>query len=508
MDRLGELFSGSVAANASRTALIDRGEGSLTYAELSDQVHCLVDRLREVAVAASDRVGVCLHKRSAGVAGILATLELRAAYVPVDVHGTVERIAYILTDSRARALFVENDLAKALAEQLSCPCEAHALDEFDMTLLVCDWSAAPATEFSEDLAIILYTSGSTGVPKGVQITHENALTFIRWCTGEFDVRPDDVCASIAPFHFDLSLFDLFVSLRQGAAVLLLDHKLVQNTLYLSSFLAEHKVTICYTTPTVLKMLLNFGRLDRYDHSSIRMVLFAGEVFPVKPLKQLREKWGQADFYNLYGPTESNVITFHPIPREESAPRERPYPIGLPCAHATCRLLLDDGEIAGLNAGLQGELIVVGGSVTPGYVGDEEKNRRAFIQGREGERFYRTGDMVSVSDAGELEFLMRKDRMVKRRGYRIELDEIEHVLNGCQGVSELAVTALRKDDETVIVACFCAEDTPSQDVSGELKRLCLDRLPAYFLPDRFIDLETLPKTSSGKIDYRGLQGLAG
>ncbi len=136
-------------------------------------------------------------------------------------------------------------------------------------------------------------------------------------------------ASIAPFHFDLSLFDIFASLRAGAAILLLDHKLVQNTRFLASYLAEHRVTICYTTPTVLKMLLHFGRLDRYDHSSIRLVLFAGEVFPVKPLNLLRDKaWSQADFYNLYGPTESNVITFYPVPGMDAPSRDRPYPIGL------------------------------------------------------------------------------------------------------------------------------------------------------------------------------------
>jgi len=203
-----------------------------------------------------------------------------------------------------------------------------------------------------------------------------------------------------------------------------------------------------------------------------------------------------------------VVTYYPLPPAETPPRLRPYPIGKPCPYADCRILLDTGEAVEADSGVQGELIVAGDSVTPGYVGDEQRNRAAFIMDSAGSRFYRTGDYVLVNEAGELEFLMRRDRMVKRRGYRIELDEIECVLNACQGVSDIAVTALSEEDETLIVACFCPGSAPAGELRAELKRLCQERLPAYFLPDRFVDMAALPKTSSGKIDYRGLQGLVG
>lgn len=507
MSRLSQVFPQSLATNASRTALIDQGESSLSFAELAQLVDVFTATLKGLSVGAGDRVGICLHKRAASVASVLAIIGEEAAYVPLDVLGSVERMGYMLADCGASVVIVENELARPLVDQLACTCDIHTLDTFEVSLLVCDWGVLPESTFSSDLAMILYTSGSTGVPKGVQITNQNAMTFVQWSVETFSVSSQDVCASIAPFHFDLSVFDLFVSLQCGAAILLLNQKQVQNTLYLSSFLSDFRVTICYTTPTVLKMLLNFGRLDRYDHGSIRLVLFAGEVFPVAALNQLRGKWSQAAFYNLYGPTETNVITYHPVPLQDEEPRERPYPIGLPCPYAACRILLDSGEMVETRPGVQGELIVAGSSVTPGYVGHEAKNRQAFLQDHDGSSYYKTGDFVRVNDAGELEFLMRRDRMVKRRGYRIELDEIECVLNNFGGVSELAVTVVSKEGEAVIIACFCPGELAPGEVQEALKRHCLDKLPAYFLPDHFIALEVLPKTSSGKIDYRGLQELA-
>ncbi len=188
----------------------------------------LAAKLKALGAGAGDRVGICLHKRAVGVACVLAILDADAAYVPMDVLGTVERMGYILADCAASVVVVENDLAQSLADQLGCACETHVLEECGISLLRCDWGHSPRSAFSGDLAMILYTSGSTGVPKGVQITHLNAMTFIRWGAETFSVSPEDVCASIAPFHFDLSVFDLFVSIRCGAAILLLNQKQVQN----------------------------------------------------------------------------------------------------------------------------------------------------------------------------------------------------------------------------------------------------------------------------------------
>ncbi len=188
MNRLSDLFSGSLSVNGARTALIEPGEGSLSYTGLSGRVSDLSACLRRAAVGAGDRVGICLSKRASSVASILAVLELQAAYVPVDVNGSsIERMCYILADCRARAVIVESDMAAQLAEQLPCPCETRELEGFDVALLVCDWSAADAVEFSDELAIILYTSGSTGTPKGVQLTHGNALTFVQWGADTFSV---------------------------------------------------------------------------------------------------------------------------------------------------------------------------------------------------------------------------------------------------------------------------------------------------------------------------------
>jgi len=197
-----------------------------------------------------------------------------------------------------------------------------------------------------------------------------------------------------------------------------------------------------------------------------------------------------------------VITWHPVPASVPEEREDPYPIGRPCAHADCRLWVD-GALHLPAPGLQGELLVAGPTVTPGYYNDAERNAIAFVPGEGGARFYRTGDLVRVDGAGDLVFIGRVDRTVKRRGYRIALEELEHALRRHPAAREVAVTQTGSGGDLQLTAYFVpAADAPAPG-RRDLRQHCLDNLPAYFLPDRFVIAEELPKTVTGKVDYQRL-----
>jgi len=353
---------------------------------------------------------------------------------------------------------------------------------------------------SHDLAYILYTSGSTGMPKGVMLTHENAVSFVEWCSSVFGPTHEDRFSSHAPFHFDLSVFDIYVAIKHGAALYLIGEELGKNPRDLARFIATHRLTIWYSTPSILTMLVQFGNLAAHDTSSLRIVLFAGEVFPVKHLRGLKQLWPGPTYYNLYGPTETNVCTFARIPEVIPGDRETPYPIGVPCAH--CDALVLDDQLRDMPAGEEGLLFISGPSLFRGYWNRPVENDAAFFE-RDGRRWYNTGDVVRWVEGEGFLYVGRKDRMVKRRGYRIELGEIERALYTHPMIREAAVVSVPDADAGTRIVAFlsCRGAAPS---IVELKTFCAKALPSYMSPDRFIVQETLPKTSTDKVDYQTLR----
>jgi amino acid adenylation domain-containing protein len=356
---------------------------------------------------------------------------------------------------------------------------------------------------SSDIAYILYTSGSTGVPKGVVLTHENAVSFVDWCSSVFEPTEHDRFSSHAPFHFDLSVLDLYVSLKHGAALFLVGEELGKSPRDLAQFISTHRLTVWYSTPSILALLAQFGSLHSLDCSSLRLVLFAGEVFPIKHLRAIKKVWADPLYYNLYGPTETNVCTFAKIPAVVPEDREQPYPIGHACSHCQALLLDEEREVA---FGEEGLLYIAGPSVFHGYWNRPIENAAAFIE-REGRIWYNTGDVVrEVPEDGYL-YLGRRDRMVKRRGYRVELGEIESALYRHELIAEAAVVAVPDDASGVRVIASLAAKGASRPSIIELKSFCSTHLPASMIPDVFMFLDALPRTSTNKVDYQQLKALA-
>ncbi|MFT5384184.1 MAG: non-ribosomal peptide synthetase component F, partial [Saprospiraceae bacterium] len=338
MTYLCEILSEASNKFPSNIAIVEVGGKQLTYKDLQEKAVLLKHTLEKQEIGMGHRVGVLSSKRIETVAGIFGISYSGAAYVPMDVEAPVSRNLFILGDCQVNALIIEASVFPEYKDDLLKEYCNVALSTLEGLLFFCRKEPFSLSEqLSKDIAFILYTSGSTGKPKGVMITHQNALSFILWANEVFDLSDQDVFASIAPFHFDLSVFDLYVSFRNGAQLLLIDAKTARNPRMLSTLIDQRKISIWYSTPTLLKLMLQFGKLAHFEHQSLRYVLFAGEVFPIPQLTRIKRAWSNAEFYNLYGPTETNVCTFFKIPKIVSS-QNIPFPIGKVCSFAEVKIV--------------------------------------------------------------------------------------------------------------------------------------------------------------------------
>jgi L-proline---[L-prolyl-carrier protein] ligase len=510
---LVKYLENSAARFPHRVAAVDPFGQALTYAELDRDASRVAGFLQRQGVQAGDRVGVVLRKSAAGVTALFGIMKAGAAYVPADYTSPAERNYKILSDCAVKVAFLDPTCLEVAAAGrndfhtviVTPPGMANVSQDHQ------DWSEALAAEqsyervaiSSEHLAYILYTSGSTGIPKGVMLTHGNATSFVDWCSSVFLPTENDRFSSHAPFHFDLSVLDLYVAFKHGAALYLIGEELGKSPKELAQFIAGHALTIWYSTPSILALLTQFGNLQTLDCSPLRLVLFAGEVFPVKHLRALKRIWPHPVYYNLYGPTETNVCTFARIPDTIPDDRTEPYPIGPACAHCRPLVLDEDREVT---RGEEGLLYMTGPSIFQGYWNRPVENTSAFIE-RDGTRWYNTGDVVRETvDQGFL-YLGRRDRMVKRRGYRIELGEIESALYRHQQVREAAVIAIPDEASGVRVIANLTLRGGERPSIIAMKAFCAAQLPPYMSPDAFVFHEALPRTSTDKIDYQTLKRLA-
>lgn len=504
----------AVARYPDRCAIREAGGASIEYAALGDLTDRLRDRLVQLCVVPGDRVGVYLHKSIDAVAAIFGILKTGAAYVPVDPSAPAARNAYILHNCSVRVAITEKRFESALREQLAAEGaspELIVLDEAGggtgLATVLRAAAAAPrvATVHTgpDALAYILYTSGSTGKPKGVTLTQRNATSFVDWCSETFAPVPEDVFSSHAPFHFDLSILDIYTPLKHGATLVIVPEDIGKEPQRLASLIHESRITVWYSTPSILSLLVQYGRLDTYDLSHLRAVLFAGEVFPIVHLKALHALLPKPRYFNLYGPTETNVCTFYELPDAIPAERADPFPIGGVCSHLEARVVDETGK--DVARGERGELCIRGASVTPGYWNLPEQTAAAYLDSAAAplERWYRTGDIVTEAPDGNYTYAGRRDRMVKKRGYRVELGEIESCLYRHPDIREAAVVALPDEELGMKVRAHLVTRDGGRLSLIKLKAFCAQHLPMYMIPDVFSFHEGLPKTSTEKTDYQRL-----
>jgi amino acid adenylation domain-containing protein len=509
---LQQLLTRSAAKYPEKPAVWAR-KRSLSYRELDERSTQLAHLLRQRGLKKGDRVGLFFPKCVESVVCMFGVLKAGGVYVPLDPQQPADRITYIIENCGIRVLLTNKDRRNALGAAID------RLDYCVMTddsgsngsgnkvvpwAMLSDYPASPAPEIvltETDLAYILYTSGSTGRPKGVMLSHQNALTFVEWCADKFHMRPEDRVSNHAPLHFDLSVFDVYNAMEAGATVYLVTEDLSLFPTTLANFIEQQQITVWYSVPSALMLLLLHANMKPEKLPHLRTILFAGEVFPMKYLRQLADLLPSVELFNLYGPTETNVCTYYHVERERLAGMDK-LPIGIACENTEVFAVNDQDQIVTKPAE-QGELYVRGPAVTNGYWADPDKTKKMVVPNRFqpnfNENMYRTGDLVTLAEDGNYYFQGRRDSQIKSRGYRIELGEIESALLSHPGVREAAAVAI--PDDLVgnrIKAIVSAHETHELKIA-ELQSFCATRIPKYMIPEQIEFLESLPKTSTGKID---------
>jgi amino acid adenylation domain-containing protein len=515
------LLSEAAHTEPGREAVRCAGQ-SITYGELDAAANGLARALIGEDVRRGDRVAILLPKSIEMVASVYGVMKAGAAYVPLDSQAPVTRGALVAADCTVAAVITTSRDAASLLSEMDArghlPRVVVVVDEgggpadlpcralnYRQALTGPDVTDPEVPVIEQDLAYILYTSGSTGVPKGVTLTHRNALTFVEWCARSIGVGPEDRLSNHAPLHFDLSVFDVYLAALGRATLVLVPGVEAFFGSALVEFIQREGITVWYSVPSAL-MLATRALKEPGLLPSLRAVVFAGEVYPTSHLRELRRLVPGAELWNLYGPTETNVVTYYRV--EDLPDDDRTIPIGRACENTDVFAIQDDGTLAGV--GEEGELYVRGPTVMKGYWNRPEKTAETLVpsplNGADG-LVYRTGDLVRLRPDGNYDFLGRRDHQIKSRGYRIELGEIEAALSTHPALAAgVAVAVPHPAWGNAIVALVVPRDGQAI-TSNDVKRHVARLLPRYMVPERVRVVSELPRTSTGKVDRQKLGELS-
>jgi amino acid adenylation domain-containing protein len=495
------LFAARAALVPGDVAVVWEG-GEMTYGELLSRSRAVADRLRALGVGPDQVVGLCLERSPRLFVGLLGILAAGGAYLPLDPALPPERLAWMLADSRALLVLAEERTLEAVPPGVPLVLDVEIDIEADIEANIeTDIDAAPFAGGAGpgNLAYVLYTSGSSGQPKGVMVPHGGACSTLLWRLRDFGLTRSDRVLQNIPLTFDPSVWQIFGALLSGARLILVPPARHQDTLWLGRTMRDRGVTLTDFPPSLLQVLLETGALE--ESTALRCLFVGGEAFPPE-LKDRAIATLATDLYNIYGPTEACIDIACWNCRNEAG-GER-VPIGRPIAGK--RVFLLDPTLEPVPIGLPGELYTGGDGLARGYAGRPDLTAEAFVPspfaGAPGERLYRTGDLARFRPDGVLEFLGRTDRQVKVRGRRIELGEIEALLGRHPQVREVAVV-VREDtpgDPRLVAYCTAREGEPA---AAALAPFLRRRLPDSMVPSAFVVLAELPVTSNGKLDRAAL-----
>ncbi len=520
---LQQLITGQAEKRPEQTAIVYRQE-RLSYGELEETSSRLAHLLKEAGCKRGDRVGFLIPKTPAAIIAILGILKADCVYAPLDTSSPAPRLEKII-DACAPRFVVAGGAVLPLLDELMADkprrdgtaigwmgegrIEGNNFRARFSREDLGSYSSEPLDyqNTANDAAHILFTSGSTGVPKGVIITHSNVIHFIAWAVKYFGAKPSDRISSHPPLHFDLSTFDIYGTLGSGAQLYIVPTELNLLPQKLAEFIRDSELTQWFSVPSVLNFMAKADVVKQDDFPALERLLWCGEVFPTLPLIYWMRRLPRVKFTNLYGPTEATIASsYYTVPQCPDDERAE-IPIGAPC-DGEGLLALDD-ELKPVPAGVIGDLYISGVGLSPGYWQDPEKTDAVFIK-RPGssdpnDRIYKTGDLAKVGEDGLFYYIGRADSQIKSRGYRIELGEIETALNALNLTEECAIVAINTEGfEGVAICCAFA---PLKDVDAPPARLRMEMskvLPNYMTPTRWMRLDFLPKNANGKIDRSALR----
>jgi len=506
---LGMYFEEIATSHAARPAL-RYPEQTHTFEKLKLRVEQLCMLLHAQGVRRGDVIAIGHDKQALSYALMLAGLRLGVAYVNLDVASPVARTSRILEVCLPRLLFFDDVRHTQVMQELAATGDYRLvlLDE-DRLPTVTDAEHREQTELMRQvdgatIAYIMFTSGSTGVPKGVAVTHQNVLHFIAWGRDCFQVTDRDNFANLSPMYFDNSVFDFYVGLFCGASLTPVPRALMNSPYELVPYIGRLGCTIWFSVPSLLIYMMAMKAMTAAGLPGLRAIVFGGEGYPKVELKKLYALFAkQASLVNVYGPTECTCICSAYTIRECDFDDLEGLPtLGVLNQNFDYRILDDQEQDADV-----GELCLIGPNVASGYFNDPERTTAAFFtiteRNRYMKRMYRTGDLVRETN-GRLYFIGRKDNQIKHMGYRIELEEIEHALNKLSGVNQAAVIYHRTSAAygKLIGFVACESEKDEKTLLAGLSEL----VPDYMIPSKLTVMQNLPKNPNGKVDRHQLRAL--
>lgn len=447
-------------------------------------------------------VVVLLPKSVSAVNSIIGTVFSGNIYVPIDISAPIERIEKIISSlGDCIVLYdgITENIFSSLCEKLYIKAinvdDIVANESLTIGEIISDVRYKTETLIDTDPAYIIFTSGSTGAPKGVTVSHRSIIDYIDWANSVYSVCENDVIGSQAPFYFDNSTLDLYLSLSNCATLNLIPDSIFIFPTKLLDYLNQYNITTIFWVPSLLVNIANLGLLESIKLPYLNNVLFAGEVMPAKQLKYWLKYHPHALYSNLYGPTEITVdCTYFNVPANWDGDD---LPIGIPCRNTDILVLDENDNLSGT-----GELCVRGSSLALGYWADTDKSDKVFVQNPLNKMYrdliYRTGDLVRIED-GLIYFMGRKDFQIKHNGYRIELGEIETVVSNLGCVASCVAGYLVK--QKVIYLCVT---TVSNISLSEFRKLLISKLPRYMMPTKIVFYDAFPMTVNGKVNRLALR----
>ena len=502
------------------TAILYKDE-NITYRELDRMSNKIANYLRNQGVERDSLVGIMVYPGPMMLIGMLGIMKAGAAYVPVDPVYPANRIQYIMKSAGIEILLTEHGLKEFLSGLIEKDSNIQTLvyldhgtpmnfiDDYNQVLKE-HWmevsDAAPEYINSpDDLMTVLYTSGSTGNPKGVMLGHRGYMNRLKWHQDTFKLKIGERVAQKTSCCFDISVWELFWPLMYGGTVCPARNDIVKNPWALAEWLIETRINVMHFVPSLFGEFVNSLEDDDYSFKDLRWLIFSGEALPMSIIQKWIDKHGLGvGIANLYGPTEASIdVTCHIIDKRPGADGENTIPIGKPISNVFIRNL--DENMKELPEGEIGELWIGGIQLAKGYKNNKEKTEEAFkpnpFKEIPGEYLYKTGDLTTKKPDGSYEYLGRIDNQVKIRGFRVELGEIEAVLGVHPSVNEVAVIAVDYiEGQKQLIAWMAGNRTED----GDLKEFILRKLPYYMVPHHFEWTAALPKTPNGKLDRKALK----
>lgn len=467
-------------------------DGILTYAELDRRSTHLAGYLQQRGVGPEVIVGVCLERSCALLVGLLAILKAGGAYLPLDPAYPPDRLAYMLTNSRATIVLTQSDLATLVASYPAVFLDTAEAESAPLAAL-----SEASTVTSTQLAYVLYTSGSTGKPKGVAVIHAGLSNLVAWHQRRFNLRPDDRVSQLANLSFDAAGWELWPALAAGSCVYMAPIAALASPERLHSWLLESRITVAFVPTPLAETILP---LSWPTTAPLRTLLVGGDVLRRGPTAGL-----PFEVVNNYGPTEATVVTTSGTVEPESITTRQPS-IGRPVDNI--QVYIVDTDLTPVPIDVAGEICIGGVGLARGYVGQREETAQRFIPnpfGGVGSRLYRTGDRGRYREDGTIEYLGRRDEQVQIRGMRVELGEVETTLTRHSGISQAIVRARPGSGNSELVA-YIVERERGALPDDELRQYLLAQLPAHMVPIEIVRAPALPLTPNGKVDRRALPRL--